>query len=167
MKKSLTIILFFILSGCAIVKMEHNGVPLPDNVINARLLKSNISVTSVAIQQRGIPEGDEILKTYKYLNFNKFNYLNSIYMDSVKVIIGVYNPKKENYKLWIEKNIEIDGESKYDYYLEYTGNLSRKDFEIELPVKKGSSVTFKFLIKDEKNTLLYQSFELGYKIHKH
>ena len=72
MKKSLTIILFFILSGCAIVRMEHNGVPLPDNVINARLLKSDISVTSVAIQQRGVPEGDEILKTYKYLDFNKF-----------------------------------------------------------------------------------------------
>ena len=166
MKKLLTIILFFILSGCAIVRMEHNGVPLPDNVINARLLKSDISVTSVAIQQRGVPEGDEILKTYKYLDFNKFNYLNSIYMDSVKVIIGIYNPKKEKYKLWIEKNVEIDGESKYDYDLKYTGNLSRKDFEIELPVKKGSSVTFKFLIKDEKNTLLYQSFELGYKIRK-
>lgn len=159
----------FILYSCATVKMEMNGYPMPENMVCATLISSGIKVNSAVVYRYGVMEGDEILDEYSYLdvsNHKKTHYLNPLFMQSLKIIIHINNPNKIKYKLWIDRTAKsIDGKiDTRNYELGYSGNLSRKEIVINLPVEEGLRGQASFNIKSGSGNLVYQGLVLKYKV---
>ena len=159
----------FILYSCATVKVEMNGYPMPENVVCATLTTSNIRVDSAVVYRYGVLEVDEVLDEYSYLDVSdhkKTHYLNPLFMQSLKIIIHINNPNKIKYKLWIDRTAR-SSDKKIDtrnYELGYSGNLSRKEIVINLPVEEGLRGRASFNIKSGSGNLLYQGLVFKYKV---
>ena len=165
-----------LLVGCAtspVIQVE--GRPVPDHVLQASLLQSEIKVEVAFIRYYGQPEGDELLETHQYLRFGNQqgpSIIAPTHLRKLEVFAKVFNPRKVEYQLWIEKiSHQPSSQSKQrrDAHLFthiYAGNLSRKEFHISLPLDAGGSGSIQLLIRDKDEIFIYQSPKASYEVGK-
>lgn len=157
---SLLLILFAV--GCAHnVKLEMNGLPVPDNVVQASILSTNMKLSMCFVRHYEVPEGDEVLETFTYLPFQKNDpiTIDPTGTTSLTLNIRVRNPTKASYQMWLESVHRDYGTARMvrKYEPVYTGDLSQKEMKVPLPMEPGVAVLARIFIYDADNHIAYMS----------
>jgi len=160
---------FSMFTGCATIKIEHKGLPVANNIVRASILSGNIEMSSALIRYYGKIEGDEVLLTYEYIKLrSKEKHLISSYnLKGLCYKVQVFNPRKVEYQMFVERYYYDETKRKritYEFKSIYAGNLSMKDFNISLPLDKGSNGYVQLFVHDEDGLIIYQSPKAGYEI---
>lgn len=152
--------------GCA-TKMTYqiDGMPLPDNVIQTRILSLDLKLKYNFVNHYKVKEGDEYFHTWEYLSFFNNNNFNVVEEPTKLCInINVFNPSMSAYS--IVTTMEVEGEPLELDEL-YKGNISRNNIAIELPLLEEQAISFYFTLYDKDGNLLFQSFKARYIIEGH
>lgn len=132
----------FMVGGCAVVKIEMDGQPVPNNVLRGRIPSTGMRVDSAFIRYFDQKEGDEFLDTFEYLDPYAENLVVSKkHLRSLVVSVHILNPRKETYLFlhYYEIPSDLTEDPIQTKELLYIGNLSRKEFNISLPIEDGKT----------------------------
>jgi len=165
MKKILTLLILLSLLGCVQkINYQVDGQPIMKNVVVANVMSSNIKVKYALINNITVKEDDEFYFTQEMLNLNpsKLNKIEN--SNSLNFRLYVYNPDKMQYQIKTYIHKKGGQDSIINEKLLYNGNLSRNEYLIELPINEKSTFSFYFELLNEKNDLMFKSFETRYKI---
>lgn len=164
MKKLLIILALLLLSGCVNkITYQVDGQPILDNVITSRILSTNIKLKYTVINNFTITEDDESYLTQKALNLTPFKINKIKKSKSLIFRLYVFNPDKIYYRI---KTYTLKKGEKELIEKLYDGNLSRNEYVVELPINVKSEVSFYFKLLNEKNELMFKSFNVRYKVAK-
>lgn len=164
MKKLLIILALLLLSGCVNkITYQVDGQPILDNVITSRILSTNIKLKYTVINNFTITEDDESYLTQKALNLTPFKINKIEKSKSLIFRLYVFNPDKIHYRI---KTYTLKKGEKELIEKLYDGNLSRNEYVVELPINVKSEVSFYFKLLNEKNELMFKSFNVRYKVAK-
>jgi hypothetical protein len=165
-KLLLVLIIILSLSSCATtVKIETNGIPVPNHITRAHLPSSGIVIESALIKYYYIKEGSELLEAFDYLNPHKEEQvLDSEYLREFEVVLRVINPNKIKYGLWVNREVHAKDKTFVEKKVEliYNGSLSMKEFNIKLPVHKGSWGKAYYEFRDAYGNLMFQGLDIRY-----
>jgi len=144
--------------GCS-KTINVDGIPISTHEYSLTCQETDIRTVFVLAEYRKVYEGDEYLIMPKYLDVFGENALNSDLVESLTLHIKVVNLKKEFYSIhWEIKRLNgLKNET-----LMYSGKLSRKDFQIRLPLDTGS-YEYSFALYDEDGNNLYDLPQMRYK----
>jgi hypothetical protein len=165
------IILTLLLTSCASktkTVYQVDGMPIPDNVIKARVFPIKSTLTYNLTVFYDVKEGDETYETYEFLPLT-YEHIHKIKNPKrIELNVNVFNPLKEKYK--IIKYISIEGaykggdEEEEEGEVVYEGELSRNNFIIDLPLVVAKYVSFYYDACDKNGTLAFRSFKAQYVI---
>ena len=165
MKKAtvmLSLLLVLLTVGCARnIKMEMNGLPAPDNVVQANIFSPQLKLSMAFVRYYEVPEGDEVLDTFEYLPFQRSIPL-TIDSDGIKSLaftVQIRNPMMEDYQMWLESVNRDYGTNRLvrRYQPVYRGNLSRKEMQVVLPTEPGVAVLARLFLYDAEGRIIYMS----------
>ncbi len=164
MKKLILIFLLLTLSSC-IQKITHqlDGKPLQNNIVNVKIMSENIKIKYAFIKSYEVKEDDEFYNTY--YAYNIVDPILHKIKDPIDLDyrIYVFNPGKKYYKI-VTYTSQIIGDKLVLADTLYSGNLSRNEFDIKLPMYSTHEVEFYFDVLNEKDDLLFESFKVRYKL---
>lgn len=160
-------LVFIIISGCATVQLESNGVPIPNHIMRANLPSSGIVLDTKAILYYNEEEGGELLDKYVYLDQRaQESVVKGKYLKNIILTINVHNPNKREYQLWVKRELyssdKTYAESKEEML--YRGTLSRKEFFIELPTQEGTIGRASYELRDAEGSIIFQGSTFRYRV---
>jgi len=159
--KKILILLYFMLVGCAsniMVYESQTGLPVKNYELT-------ISSTYGMKTMFHIVQSKEVSKESSipvYLNLYETYSLDSDNTKKVEMVIRVYNPKKEKYRIYKEVKHRPPfswnyQESKSDIYY---GNDLDKTFQLVCPVDKGNYIVSAVVLSEDNIPLsVYQDFK--------
>lgn len=152
--------MFLLLTGCAthpIVQIDGRNVP--DNVIRARTLTSDLTITYKFVKMFDVKEGKESYESWEFLPLVSADILKLKDVKKMIVDIDIFNPLKNEYT--ITKHLTIEGGEEVSEKL-YNGSLSRKNLTIELPLEESKLVSFYYDAYNKNGDLVFMSFKVQY-----
>lgn len=167
---SILLCILLLVGGCATVRVESEGLPIPNFVVRGNIPSTGMRVDSAFIRYYGQEEGDELLDMHEYLNpYAEKSVIKKDYLRSLVVSVHVFNPRKETYLFIVyhefpasELGEEQSTERKQE--LLYVGNLSRKDFTISLPVTDGFEHRTWFELWSSRGRVIFQGLDVHYEV---
>ncbi len=158
------IILLLSLTSCASKTIyQIDGMPVNDNFVRAKTFNLNLTVKYTLQQIFEVVEDDESYEFYKSLPLIKPQIHKIKKPKKIVMNINVFNPEKNDYE--ILKSVSQEG-GEEEIEIVYSGNISRNNFVIELPLIEKKLITFYYDIYDKKSNLVFKSFKAQYVIER-
>lgn len=155
-----------LMTGCATVAVYESQTGLPAR--NYELLisspaSSNIKTTFFIVQTQEVSQESSIPV---YLNLYQKYSLDGDKTKKVEMVLRVYNPKKEKYRVW--KEVKYRPAFAWDYQESskniYTGDDPDKTFQLVCPTDKGNYlVTTIVYLEDGTPLAMYHDFKYAIK----
>jgi hypothetical protein len=160
--------ILFLVGGCATVKLETEGVPVPDYVVRGSIPATGMRVNSAFIRYFEQEEGDELLGTLEYLNpYAEKQVVSSKYLKSLIVAVHVFNPRKETYLFIVYTGVptaELGRAKQTEKELLYVGDLSRKEYNISLPIEADVERVVWYELWNSRGRVLFQGPYVRYEV---
>jgi hypothetical protein len=170
------------LFGCATVNVvDESGRPVPDHVVRGSIPATGMRVDFALIRYYGQKEGDEFLDTHEYLNpYDEMHVVKSDHLRSLAIAAQILNPNKVGYRVLLYYDYPDDHENSdpqrlhefaevgesLDQEILYEGDLSRKNFDIELPVVSGEEIAVRFELQTTEGLVFFLSPTVRYEVEK-
>lgn len=145
------------LNGCtSSIKLETNGVSVPNYVAYAELPGNNMSINTTLVCYYKIKEGKEFLDAFKYLNpmENCRHKIRHKGLEKLYIKVYVLNPTKKNYQVWLHQSTsgsELDSKHK----LIYNGSLSRKIFDMDLTTTENTKGLAYYSLRSSQGDVVF------------
>ncbi len=156
----LSCLMLWLLTSCAQKTIyQIDGRPLPNNILQARILSLGLKLKYNIMHFSRVKEGDEYYEDYIFLPIMQEEIIKIENPERVIMSIDIFNPMKNEYS--IVKHITLEGGESVIETM-YDGNLSRNSLRIELPLVEQKLVVFSFDMYDKKENLVFTSFKTRY-----
>lgn len=155
MKKYICIFLLFLIS-CSTNKIMLEGQPLCDHEYQIVDTEKNIKIKFWMLREFKQWEDDEYMIWSQCLDVFDDIYIDKSDSEKLLLTLKVINAKKEDYILVYRIN-------ENDVYL-YNGNLSLKNFVIDLPFSGRN--TFSIILKNKRGDILLELGDFKYTVVK-
>lgn len=157
--------ILFLIGGCATVEIETEGVPVPNYVVRGSIPATGMLMKAAFIRYFELEEGDELLSDLEYLNpYAEKQVVSKKYLKSLVVAVHVLNPKKETYLFVAYKRVPTAKLGEVKEELLYAGDLSRKEFNISLPIEADVEREVWYELWNSRGRVLFQSPVVRYEV---
>jgi hypothetical protein len=157
MKRCLLLLLLILfMFGCSKnIVLNVDGMPVSNHEYVAKDEKTGISVSYVLARYYKKYEGKEYLVVPEYLNAWDDLKIDSNDTEKLILHVKIVNLKRSKYSVWYDLSFKNYRHS----VILYSGQLSRKDLSISLPIEPGIKAEYRLSFVEAKGKEFY---EIGY-----